>query len=107
MRIREMNDFDLMRAILDSGRTVVTAFVERGSEGGKSAETQFRNLAKRLGDEALFSIVDVCENPTITRKFGGGDVPSVALFRDAKHLGSHACEAGDMSEFIQQGLRKE
>ncbi len=106
MKIREMNDYDLMHAIIDSGRAVVAAFVERGTDGAKPVEAELKSLAKDLGDGAIYSIVDVSENPTIAEKFGSGSMPSIALFREGKHIGTTTSLAhSELAEFVQRALK--
>lgn len=106
MKIREMNDYDLMRAVLDSGRAVVTAFVERGSGAARPVEKNLKCVAREVGDGAIFGIVDICENPSIAEKFGCGEFPCVMLFRDGRPLATRSGELGrsDLAVFIQQEL---
>lgn len=106
MRVREMNDYDLMHAIVDSGRAVLTAFVERGTAEAKPVETELNALAGDLGD-TIVSVVDVAENPSIARKFGSSEAPCVALFRDGRHLAT--CSSGlsraELAAFVERTLR--
>lgn len=106
MRLREMNDYDLMHAIVDSGRPVVTAFVERGLPVSGVLEGDLAKLADELGGDAIFGMVDVSENPTIAAKFGAPDMPCVALFRDGKHLGtSCGMSRPELMEFVARVLK--
>lgn len=103
MRVREMNDYALMRAIMDSGHPVVTAFVER-SPATRPLEARLGQVADRVGGDAIFGVVDVSENPSIAAKFGGA-APCVALFRDGKHLATTDDVAGDaLADFVQRTL---
>lgn len=108
MKLLEMNDYDLMRAILDSGRAVVTAFVERGSPDARAIEKALGSVADELGGDTIFGVVDVLENPSISGKFGGEAVPCVALFRDGKHIGTRSSDFGatQLAVFIQQALER-
>jgi thioredoxin-like negative regulator of GroEL len=93
-----------MRAIMDSGRPVVTVFVERGT-GTRELEQRVGEVAERVGEGAIFGVVDVAENPSIAQKFAIQDSPSVALFRDGKHLGTTDDVGGDaLAAFVQRTL---
>jgi thioredoxin-like negative regulator of GroEL len=104
MRIREMNDYDLMRAISDSGRPVVTAFVERGV-ASRPIESTFGDLADDF-QGALFTVVDIAENPAIARRFCAVEAPCAALFRDGKHLGTiTTLTRPELAAFIERTLK--
>jgi thioredoxin-like negative regulator of GroEL len=104
MRIREMNDYALMRAITDGGRPVVTAFVERGPDS-RPLEDELGSLADSLSEDAVFGVVDASENPTVAGRYGGDDGPSVALFRNGRHVATtHELGGAALADFIEREL---